>query len=192
MLASHRLRMIGLTVVLCAIVTSACSAQSDSGRVSTDPPTASAADTTSVLGTSGFVMTRSPTLATALSVIPGAGQVYNQQYIKAALFAGVGAFFVVQALRFNASFVEKADAIDALPFDDSTTNRVLLKSEREFYRDNRDLNIAYFIAVELLSMIDAYVGAHLFDFDVDGGDEGLTSRLYVDPSHMAVGVTMRW
>ena len=66
------------------------------------------------------------------------------------------------------------------------------RREREFYRDNRDVNIAYFIGVQILSMIDAYVGAHLFDFDVDNSEEGLSSRLYVDPAQARVGLLMQW
>ncbi|MBC8143980.1 MAG: hypothetical protein H7X80_00255, partial [bacterium] len=186
---------IHIVLVCCALAVFAattCIAQIDSGRVSRDAPMVPSNYDTTALGTVGFHMTKSPTVAVLLSIVPGGGQIYNEQYIKSLLFIGAGSFFAVQAVRFHTSFVTKADQIDALPVDDSTTNRSFLKTEREFYRDNRDLNVAYFIGVQLLSMIDAYVGAHLFDFDVDGGDEGLTSKLTLDPSRMALGVTMRW
>jgi hypothetical protein len=137
-------------------------------------------------------MTKSPLTATLLSLAPGGGQVYNQQYIKAVAFMGVAGFFAVQAIRFHTLFIERADAVDALPLDDSTGARGQLKREREFYRDNRDNNVAYYLGVTLLSMIDAYVGAHLFDFDVDNGEDGLLSRVYLDPCRLGVGVLLRW
>jgi len=38
---------------------------------------------------------------------------------------------------------------------------------REVYRDNRDLSGLVFLVTYALAAVDAYVGAHLYDFDVD-------------------------
>ncbi|HVK38204.1 MAG TPA: DUF5683 domain-containing protein [Candidatus Kapabacteria bacterium] len=176
-----------------------------------DPTAASAQDTTKVTPDSvrsavdsaapirpsqppapGYVMTKSPTVAVVLSVVPGGGQLYNEQYLKSAAFVSVASFFAVQTIRNHVRFLEKVDEVNAIPLDDTTGAAAFPKREREFYRDNRDLNAAYFIGVQILSMIDAYVGAHLFDFDVDNGEDGLSSRLYLDPERMGVGVMMRW
>ena len=40
------------------------------------------------------------------------------------------------------------------------------KSWREYYRDNRDMSAFYLLGVYILAAVDAYVVAHLFDFDV--------------------------
>lgn len=162
------------------------------GTPETPPPVVADRVDSSSLAVEEYTMTKSPTTAVLLSVLPGAGQVYNEQYIKAALFAGAAGFFAAQAIRYHLSFARKADEVEALPLDDSTGTRDFRKREREFFRDNRDLNAAYYLGVWLLASIDAYVGAHLFDFDVDGGEDGLSSRFYLDPTRMGVGVMMRW
>jgi hypothetical protein len=141
---------------------------------------------------SGARMTKSPTAAVLFSILPGGGQIYNEQYIKSAAFIGAAGYFAFQAVRYHMLFLDKADEVDALPASDSTGVRLRLRGERELYRDNRDNNVAYYLGVTLLSMIDAYVGAHLFDFDVDNSEDGLSSRLYLDPMRREVGVMLRW
>jgi hypothetical protein len=137
---------------------------------------------------SEFTMTKNPTLAILYSIVPGGGQLYNEDpWWKPTLFFGAAAFFAVRTVYYHDLFIEKADQVDALP--DTDVTRSALVRQREFYRDNRDLNFAYFLGVEILNMIDAYVGAHLFDFDVD---DDLSSRFYLDPQRYGVGVVMRW
>jgi hypothetical protein len=157
-------------------------AQLDTARHRTDSTFSSAGDTFP-----RFRMTRSPTTAVLLSIVPGLGQVYNQQYWKTPIFLGAATFFVVRAVYYNGRFLEKKAQYDTLAL--TSTIRATVKAQREFYRDNRDLNAAYFLGVEILNMIDAYVGAHLFDFDVG---EDLTSHLYLDPVHYGAGVEVRW
>ena len=41
-----------------------------------------------------------------------------------------------------------------------------LKRQKDYYRRYRDLSIIITVGVYALSMIDAYVDAHLFDFDI--------------------------
>jgi hypothetical protein len=115
------------------------------------------------------------------------GQFYNKQYWKVPVFLGVSAFFMGRAIYYNNRFLEKKAQYDTLAANSSIRSTV--KLQREFYRDNRDLNVAYFLGVEILNMIDAYVGAHLFDFDVG---EDLKSRIYLDPNHYGAGVEVRW
>ena len=139
-----------------------------------------------------YIMTKDPLTATLLSIIPGAGQLYTEQYIKAPIFMLVAGFFVGQAIIYNGRFSEWADKYDALPATSGL--RAGYKANREFNRDNRDRSIAYFVGVEILSMIDAYVDAHLFDFDVDetpGRDAG-TSKIYIDPLEQRVGLWLRF
>jgi hypothetical protein len=138
-----------------------------------------------------YQMTKSPTLAVLFSIVPGGGQIYNEQYFKAAAFFGAGAFFASQAVYFHQRFITKAREVDAIPID-SVDQRAYPRALREFYRDQRDLNAAYFLGVTVLSMIDAYVGAHLFDFDVSGGEVEGSSRLELDPTRPAIGLSVRF
>lgn len=185
-----------LAAVTTALVAPARALAQDTTRVTPDSARA-ATDSAAAIRPStppepGYTMTKSPTVAVLLSIVPGGGQLYNEQFIKSAAFVGVASFFAVQTVRNHVRFLEKVDEVNAIPEDDTTGARDFPRREREFYRDNRDLNAAYFIGVQILSMIDAYVGAHLFDFDVEGGEDGLSSRLYLDPERMGVGVMMRW
>jgi hypothetical protein len=43
----------------------------------------------------------------------------------------------------------------------------LLYRTREYYRDYRDLNVLYLVGIYIISAVDAYVGANLYDFNVD-------------------------
>jgi hypothetical protein len=134
----------------------------------------------------GYVMTKNPTTAILFSIIPGGGQVYNQQYWKVPLFAGAATFFIWRMIYFHNLYIDKAaEAGRAV----GTSDYAALKLEREQYRDDRDLNGAYVLAVEILGMIDAYVGAHMFDFDVD---DDVSSRIYLNPVNPGIGLQMRW
>ena len=136
-----------------------------------------------------YVMTKDPLTATLLSIFPGGGQVYTEQYIKASVFLGVATFFAVQAVNYHNLFSEQADIYDGLP--PGSFQRDNAKRLRELYRDERDQNVAYFVGVQILSMIDAYVGAHLFDFDVDDEPAG-SSKIYIDPWQQRVGLWLRF
>lgn len=134
-------------------------------------------------GAQGYVMTKSPTTATLLAIVPGLGQVYNEQYWKVPIFAGVAGFFAWRAITLNSLFLGKSREADQAGRSSPLYPR--LKLERESYRDDRDLNIAYFLAIEMLGMIDAYVGANLFDFDV--GDD-ISSKLQIAPTGLGLSV----
>jgi hypothetical protein len=138
-------------------------------------------------GSDGYVMTKSPTVAVLLSIVPGGGQLYNEQYWKIPIFVGAAGFFAWQAIYAQNHFLEQAAIVDTMSADNPQLSG--RKQLREIYRDNRDLNIAYYVGVEILCMIDAYVGAHLFDFNVD---DNLSSRLYYDPVRNGPGLQLRW
>ena len=166
-------------------------AQADTGRavsaVDSVPPPDSARQPGFFSDTTAFVMTKSPLKAVLFSIVPGGGQLYNEQYWKVPLFAGAAGYFIWRVIYYNNLFQEKADAADAAT--SASPDYSLLKQQREFYRDERDENAAYVLGIEILGMIDAYVGAHMFDFTV--GD-GVTSRLYFTPDQPGVGVNVKW
>jgi hypothetical protein len=144
---------------------------------------AAAASTTET----GYVMTKSPTKAILFSIIPGGGQLYNEQYWKIPLFTGAAAYFLWRTIYFHNLYIDKAAEASRAANDPSLYS--VLKAEREQDRDDRDRNGAYVLAVEIIGMIDAYVGAHMFDFDVDGD---ISSRIYLTPVNPGVGLEMRW
>lgn len=110
---------------------------------------------------------------------PGWGQFYNEQYLKSVIvFSGV-TFFVVQAVRFNR---KAADAPAG-------------SAQRASYIDKRNLQFWFIGATTLLSMVDAYVDALLYDFDAGPQLQLRTGTLPKTPgrTHVSnsIGVTLR-
>lgn len=133
-----------------------------------------------------------PSRATWLAVIvPGLGQIYNRSYWKLPIV--YGAFMgCAYAISWNASMYNdykeayRDILLDETLSDDPTRsyNAILppgytiesmggrsqytstLNSRQNRYRRYRDISIAATVAVYVLSIIDAYVDAQLFDFDI--------------------------
>ena len=114
-----------------------------------------------------FVMTKSPWTAVALSaVLPGLGQFYNESYWKIPIIGAIGVYFGYEIIRNNNKFLEYRDKYAQSQTDSNTSGNQIFKTYREFYRDQRDLFIIYFGILYLVNLFDAYVDAHLYDFDV--------------------------
>ncbi len=127
-------------------------------------------DTLSLTSTAKHRANRAALLS---AVLPGAGQVYNKSYWKVpVLYAGFAA--LIYFIDFNqknyktykTAYLYRTDAdsttIDAYP---NYTNDDLLV-RKDYYRRNRDLSYIVTGVVYVLNIIDAYVDAHLKDFDV--------------------------
>ena len=91
-------------------------------------------------------------------VIPGAGQIYNRKYWKLPIIYG-GFVGCAYALTWNGQMYN--DVNDRLEHYQD-----LFRRRKDMYRRQRDLSVIAFIAVYLLSVIDAYVDAELSDFDI--------------------------
>jgi len=92
---------------------------------------------------------RSPTGAMIRSlIIPGWGQVYNKKYVKAILIFCAESGLLANSIYLNQKY--KASKTEL---------------EREFYINNRNLSNWWLVGVILFSMADAFVDAHLADFD---------------------------
>lgn len=95
------------------------------------------------------ISVKSPTGAMIRSLIfPGWGQLYNRKYFKAILAFGAEIGLAANSIYLNQKY--KASETEL---------------EREFYINNRNLSNWYLVGVILLSMADAFVDAHLSDFD---------------------------
>jgi hypothetical protein len=113
-----------------------------------------------------FQMTKSPTGAIYRSLaIPGWGQWYVESYWKAPIFLA-GALGLYGSIIYNQiEFSNYAEILDGMEKDNPEYEITLLR--REYFRDNRDMSGFYLIGVYVLAAVDAYVGAHLFDFEVE-------------------------
>ncbi len=121
---------------------------------------------------------KSPTTAILLSaILPGAGQVYTGRYWKIPIVLGFSGYFISEVVKLNKSYTSARGQ-----YTESVNNGVnsgqgdpQLLYERDFYHDERDRFGFYFLLTYLLTMVDAYVDASLFDFDVSENLTGWTS-----------------
>jgi hypothetical protein len=111
--------------------------------------------------------TKSPWVAVGLSAIaPGAGQIYNENYWKAPVIWALGGYWVYEWTKQNNRYWEFRALYDQSITPSLPAGNRQYKDLREFYHDERD-KFAWFIGgLYFLNLLDAYVGAHLYDFDV--------------------------
>lgn len=112
---------------------------------------------------------RSPLLATLLSAaIPGTGQIYVQRYWTIPLIWGFGYWFVRQYNFADSKYdewrVAYSRSLTEGPFAGSGDGQA--KYIRDFYRNERDRFAFYLAITYVLNLVDAYVGASLYNFDV--------------------------
>lgn len=103
------------------------------------------------------------------AIIPGFGQFYNESYWKIPVVWGALGYLgylwsdrndLYKTYRdlYSQSLISDPDGIDEY------------YKQRENYKDQRDL-VAVFIGLTyFLNLVDAYVDAHLFDFDISEGN----------------------
>lgn len=110
---------------------------------------------------------KSPWMAVGLSaVLPGAGQVYTKNYWKVPVIWGLGGYWVYEWIQQNDRYKEFRDRYSASITTTTPLGSDQLLNLREFYRDQRDSFAWYMGFLYFLNLVDAYVGAHLYDFDV--------------------------
>lgn len=117
-------------------------------------------------------------------LMPGAGQVYNQKYWKLPiLYAGVGAvvyFLYTNQKTYNElkgaytyyNTMLTANHAFSFSFPSSNTGNTYtsvnqLATDRDTYRRYRDMSIAGAAVLYVISVLDAYVDAHLRTFDLN-------------------------
>ena len=145
-------------------------------------------DTTTLpLTLNSKVFKPNPTKAIIYSAIfPGLGQAYNRKYWKLPIVYG-GFLGFSYAISWNGRYYTDysngyKDIMDDDPATESWKNflpygqdpetvdkewlKTVLKRRKDFYRRYRDLSIIGTVAMYALSMVDAYVDAQLFDFDM--------------------------
>jgi hypothetical protein len=140
-----------------------------------------------------YSLTKSPTTAILYScMLPGLGQYYVESYWKIPIFTGATGFLVYAIIANNGLFSDVEAEVAQLELTNSSVNAnaiALLKREREVYRDRRDLAWIGLGAVYVIAAIDAYTGAHLFDFDVS---DKIAGSLSPNPAIAGINFTLRW
>lgn len=160
----------------------------------------------------------SPHKATVYAaVFPGAGQIYNKKYWKLpVLYGGIGG--LVYAISFNSNYYNKYRSAyrDFLIRDPGNTSYAefippqlslddvhgqyaewfqrSLQNKRRYYKRSRDLSYIIMVGLYVVSIIDASVDAHFYDFDIS---DDLSFRLEpavlspFDERGSALGLQMR-
>lgn len=123
--------------------------------------------------------TKSPTGALLRSMVfPGWGQWYNEKKYKTAFVFSAESFLIGLVVYLNKK----------------VTDSKVGSSERDFYTDRRNLTYWLIGGVTLLSMLDAYVDAYLYDFDT-GPDLALRIGTFSNPTSiempMMLGFSLR-
>lgn len=183
----------GVRAVLIVLLLS-CSASLASAQMKVDTVRGDA----DVVDTFGFQMTKSPTLALGLSaILPGAGQIYNEEWWKAPVLYGLLGGFGYGAYIQNDRYLVARDSLNAqlARGDESEASRY--RSSRDFYRNDRDRWLIYMGLAYIANLIDAYISAHLFDFDVSdpvASPTEVTSRMrfHAEPDYWRVNMRVRF
>lgn len=125
------------------------------------------------------------------ALFPGLGQLYNRKYWKLPLVYG-GFMGITYALAWNGQYLKDytnaysdlkddnpntTSYLDILPtnmlnnFNNGTLTPdqlgTILKNRKDYFRRNRDLSIICMVGLYFVTMIDAYVDAQLFQFDIN-------------------------
>lgn len=146
-----------------------CHSQNDPVRAVRDtmitPRSFSSQDTST--NVRSFHQTKSAWLAVGLSAaMPGAGQVYNENYWKVPVILGLGGYWVYEWVNLNNKYKDFRDQYDHSLVTQPPVGNSQLSRIRDFYHDERDKFAWYLGALYFVNLVDAYVGAHLYDFDV--------------------------
>jgi TM2 domain-containing membrane protein YozV len=113
------------------------------------------------LDSTKFQMTKSPWGAVLRSaILPGFGQFYNESYWKIPVVWGALGYLAYLWNDSNNKYKKYRDL-----YSEDVNNQTYL-IYREFYKDQRDLNAVFIGLAYFLNLVDAFVDAHLFDFNV--------------------------
>lgn len=122
------------------------------------------------------------------TVVPGLGQIYTRKYWKLPLIYGglgvAGYYYFYQTGEMNKFRTAYKQRIRG-DYSDEYTTKILLNEQlikgMEFHKEYRDLAVLWFVGLYVLNIIDANVGAHLLQFNVD---DSLSFKPYIQPDLM--------
>ena len=121
-------------------------------------------------------------------VLPGWGQAYNDEWVKAAAFTLAELSLLYGARVQHTKWRDwKATRAEAFMGDDEALKEFSLLRE-EFYLDDRNKLLWWWMFVRLAGVLDAYVGGAMSNYDDD--TESSTSRLRLGGPTGLPGVTV--
>jgi hypothetical protein len=98
--------------------------------------------------------------------LPGFGQYYNRSYWKIPILYGFLGWFGYQFNAYNNLYGDYRNRyLQDLTQTPLPTNAEFNRRLRDFYRGVRDEFGVYFVLAYIAGLVDAYIDAHLFDFD---------------------------
>jgi uncharacterized protein DUF5683 len=137
-----------------------------------------------------FHMKKSPWLAVLQSaVLPGLGQLYNQSYWKIPVILGLTAYLGYEIYDNTKIYHDYRDQYANSQTPNNPYGDLNLQALRNLYHDQRDEFIWYFAIVYVVNLVDAYVDAHLFDFDVR---EDKPIRFGINPSNRSLNFHIKF
>lgn len=145
------------------------------------------------------------------ALCPGLGQIYNRSYWKLPILVG-GYLGLIYATNWNARYYSDystayRDAMDNDPNTNSFINflaynrrndpewiaanmawlQSAMKRKKDYYRKYRDLCIISMIGVYFVAMIEAYVDAHLYNFDISDNLSMKVTPTVIEPARYSTG-----
>lgn len=127
---------------------------------------------------------KSPTIAMLSSmVLPGAGQIYNESYLKVPVIWGLGYYFYSIYKNQDDLYKQTRTTYEQTLFARDTSTNVGKKSEldylageyrglRDNYKRQRNEFGWYLVITYILNVLDAYVDAALYNFEVSPNLQG--------------------
>lgn len=117
------------------------------------------------------------------ALLPGLGQMYTHSYWKVPIIYGAAVYLTSQFMRMDQLYRRFDKALTYLLDENPETidefegkrSRQDIQYFRDYYRRNRDLSLLGLSLLYVLNVIDAYVGAHLYYWNVDSD---LAMRIY--------------
>tara|TARA_B100000900_G_C20329592_1_gene613641 strand:- start:91 stop:648 length:558 start_codon:yes stop_codon:yes gene_type:complete len=108
------------------------------------------------------------------AAVPGLGQIYTQRYWTIPFIYGgltVSAYFFIYQTNEMNSYRNAYKQRVRGDFSDEYTRKILFNDQliegMNFHKNYRDLSILWFVGIYLLNVLDANVGAHLLQFNVE-------------------------
>lgn len=106
---------------------------------------------------------KSPTRAAIYSaVLPAGGQIYNHAYVKAGVVLGVQSYLIASAIVHDNKVDEYRQK--SINMNDAYYKQFYQTKQKE-YQELRTSDFWWMGITTVLSVLDAYVDAHLSDFD---------------------------
>ncbi len=96
------------------------------------------------------------------AALPGYGQIYNHAAWKLPIYYGLMGYFAVNAVNYNGKYL---DYRNQYRMDPNAAGAAAAAVNRDDYRKRRNTQVVWLCISYMAGILDAYVDAHLFDFD---------------------------